>query len=384
MKIAIFTDTYTPQINGVAKTLERLTRYFSRTGIDHIVFAPQNVKDELEKVHVEKVKSIPFAIYPECRIALPNLYFIKKKLLRFRPDLIHVATPFNMGLVGRYYAGKLGIPLVGSFHTDFDAYLNYYKMEFLSPILWNYMRWFHNSMEKTFVPSQETLVQLQEKGFTHLDIWSRGVDCRLFGPSDDSTRNLREKYGIGEKYILSYVGRLAPEKDIETLEKIIEKIGKNRAGDVHWLIAGDGPLSGEMKARFTKHITFTGYLTPAKLAHVYAGSDLMVFPSPTETFGNVVLESMACGTPVIGADAGGVRNIISSEINGALCPPKDDDAFVSAVNHFLDNDAQRQAAGASARSYALTQSWDRIFEKLLNDYDRVLTHQDSGLLHMNG
>lgn len=165
MKIAIFTDTYTPQVNGVAKTLERLTNYLHRKGIDYTLFAPQNVKDNNENNHVQKMKSIPLAVYPECRLALPNLHFVKKKLEHFQPDLIHVATPFTMGLLGKYYATKLNIPLIGSYHTDFDAYLSYYKMEFLSPVLWNYLRWFHNSLQKTFVPSLETFKQLKEKNF---------------------------------------------------------------------------------------------------------------------------------------------------------------------------------------------------------------------------
>lgn len=379
MRIAIFTDTFTPQVNGVAKTLERLTRYLNRKGIEYTLFAPQNIKEENERMNIQKVKSIPFAVYPECRLAVPNPYLLRKKLLNFQPDLIHVATPFNMGLLGKYYARKFGIPLVGSYHTDFDAYLAYYKMEILSPILWNYLRWFHNSLKKTFVPSHETLQQLKNKGFHNLGIWSRGVDCSLFHP-DDADNAIRRKYAIKAKHILSFAGRLAPEKDIETLQKVMKNVNEKMGDDVHWLIVGDGPLSSDFKANFGEHVTFTGYLNAPKVAQVFAASDLMVFPSSTETFGNVVLESLACGTPVIGANAGGVKNIIVNDKTGILCTPKCVDEFTSAIFKLLDNESKWREMSTAARRYALTQSWDQIFGKLLDDYADVLNIPSGALL----
>ncbi|TGA97017.1 glycosyltransferase family 1 protein [Sporolactobacillus shoreae] len=383
MRIAIFTDTFTPQINGVAKTLERLTRYLNKEGIDYLLFAPQNVKEEKKNMNVQKVKSIPFAVYPECRLAVPNPYYVKKKLLRFQPDLIHVATPFNMGLLGKYYARKWGIPLVGSYHTDFDAYLAYYKMDLLSPVLWNYLRWFHHSLQKTFVPSNETLIQLKSKGFHDLSIWSRGVDCRLFHPDFDEN-TIRKNYAIRARHILTFAGRLAPEKDIETLQRVMKKIDEQMGDNVHWLIAGDGPLYSEFRANAGKQVTFTGYLSANMLAQVFAASDLMVFPSPTETFGNVVLESLACGTPVVGANAGGVKNIIHNNKTGVLCTPKCVDEFVSAISYLLGNESKWQEMSFAARHYALAQSWDRIFEKLLNDYEEVLSTQRRSCAEANG
>ncbi|MDD9148712.1 glycosyltransferase family 1 protein [Sporolactobacillus sp. CQH2019] len=373
MRIAIFTDTFTPQVNGVAKTLERLTRYLNKTGIGYTLFAPQNVREEHKRTNIQKVKSIPFAVYPECRFAVPNPYFVRRKLLQFQPDLIHVATPFNMGLLGRYYARKLDIPLVGSYHTDFDAYLAYYKMELISPILWNYLRWFHNSLQKTFVPSPATFVQLKDKGFHSLAIWGRGVDCGLFHP-DNAENAIRREYGIAAEHILSFAGRLAPEKDIATLQKVMKNINGKMKNHVHWLIAGDGPLYSEFKAKFSEHVTFTGYLPAQKLAQVFAASDLMVFPSATETFGNVVLESLACGTPVIGANAGGVKNILVNHKTGILCTPQRVNEFTSAVSLLLRDHLKRREMSQAARRYALTQSWDQIFEKLLDDYADVVGH----------
>ncbi|MCO7126982.1 glycosyltransferase family 1 protein [Sporolactobacillus shoreicorticis] len=381
MKIALFTDTFTPQINGVAKTLNHLTKYFDRKQISYTVFAPLNVKDENKSNHVQKLKSIPFAVYPECRLAVPNLHLVKKTLLHFQPDLIHVATPFTMGLLGKYYARKLKIPLVGSYHTDFDAYLIYYKMEFLSPLLWNYLRWFHNSLQKTFVPSHETLQQLQKKHFEHLSIWSRGVDCTLFRP-DCYSGTIRNKYSITAKHLLCFAGRLAPEKDIDTLQSIIDIVNTKIGNQVQWLIAGDGPLAKDLKSRAAKNVLFTGYLTPDELAAVYAASDLMVFPSSTETFGNVVLESMACGTPVIGANAGGVKNIITDDQNGKLCTPKSACEFADALIPLLEDPVTRHKMSQCAIEHARSQSWDHIFAQLLSEYAELFEHRSANLLRV--
>ncbi|MBE7102591.1 glycosyltransferase family 1 protein [Bacillus cereus] len=379
MRVAIFTDTFTPQVNGVAKTLERLTRYFQKENITYSVFAPQHTAEDNFVINVNKMRSIPLTIlYPECRFAFPTPR-IKRELLAFKPDIIHIATPFNMGLCGLYYAKKLNIPVVGSYHTDFDAYLHYYKIEFLSNMLWNYLRWFHSHMQKNFVPSPETLHQLKKKEFQQLYIWGRGVDCTLFHPTYNKDL-FRKKYNITAKYILSYVGRLAPEKDIDTLQDLIVKTAHTRS-DIHWLITGDGPLAKGLHENVPKtNVTFTGYLQGKDLAEVYASSDLMVFPSTTETFGNVVLESLACGTPVIGANSGGVKNIITDGKTGFLCEPKNADSFLSSIYELLNNEERLKQTGVAASSYAKSQSWDEIFHSLLNQYEEVLHQNESELL----
>ncbi|MFE4759949.1 glycosyltransferase family 4 protein [Bacillus mycoides] len=379
MRVAIFTDTFTPQVNGVAKTLERLTKYFQRENIAYSVFAPQHTAEDNFVANVNKMRSIPLTIlYPECRFAFPTPR-IKRELLAFKPDIIHIATPFNMGICGLYYAKKLNIPVVGSYHTDFDAYLRYYKIEFLSNMLWNYLSWFHSHMQKNFVPSPETLHQLKKKGFQALYIWGRGVDCTLFHPTYNKDL-FRKKYNITAKYILSYVGRLAPEKDIDTLQTLIQTTNKER-DDIHWLIAGDGPLAKGLHENVPKtNVTFTGYLQGKDLAEVYASSDLMVFPSTTETFGNVVLESLACGTPVIGANSGGVKNIITDGKTGFLCEPKNANSFLSSIYELLNNEEMRKQMSQDTHSYATTQSWDEIFSDLLIHYDDVIQSRKAEML----
>lgn len=371
MKIAIFTDTFAPDVNGVARTLKRFTDYLEVNGHEFIVFAPESTKESRFSSHIHRFTSMPFFLYPECRLALPNMIQVKSKLQRFKPDLIHVATPFNIGLCGIHYAKKLNIPLVGSYHTDFDQYLSYYDLQIFSKILWKYMHWFHRSFEKIFVPSQETLKQLQKQKFKNLHIWGRGVDCSLFHPHY-SNDELFKKYHIKEKFLLSYVGRLAPEKDIDTLLQISHELPKELQHNIHWLIVGDGPYKEEMMKKAPINMTFAGYLTGETLAKVYANSHLFIFPSPTETFGNVVLEAHAAGTPVIGANSGGVKNIIQQGRTGYLCEPKNIEQFSNAIITLLTNPSLQLQMSDQARKYALTQSWNAIFDNLLDEYEEVI------------
>jgi glycosyltransferase involved in cell wall biosynthesis len=371
MRIAIFTDTFAPDVNGVARTLKRFTDYLEANGYEYRVFAPLSTNESRFSSHIHRFASLPFFLYPECRLALPNMLQLKAELQRFKPDLIHVATPFNIGLCGLHYAKKFNIPIVGSYHTDFDQYLEYYDLQFFSKFLWKYMHWFHKPLRKIFVPSIETMEQLKRKGFSNIRIWGRGVDCNLFHPNY-SAQQVRDQFQIKEKFILSYVGRLAPEKDIETLMNISIQLPENMRSQIHWLIVGDGPSKEEMVKNAPDNMTFAGYLNGEDLAKIYASSDLFIFPSPTETFGNVVLEALATGTPVIGANSGGVKNIISENVTGYLCEPKHVDQFQQAIIHLLENNTLRLKMGENARKYALSQTWDQIFEGLLKDYEDAL------------
>ncbi|QFT90287.1 GDP-mannose-dependent alpha-mannosyltransferase [Bacillus sp. THAF10] len=374
MKIAIFTDTFTPEVNGVAKTLKRFTTYLDSKGIEYRVFAPESPSKDLFSSQVHRFASLPFFLYPECRLAIPNMLSVKTELLKFQPDLIHVATPFNIGLCGLHYAKKLNIPVVGSYHTDFDKYLDYYDLPFLTKVLWSYMRWFHRPLRKIFVPSTSTQDHLRKHGFTNTSIWPRGVDCSIFQPTH-SSNHLKNKYHIKEKYVLSYVGRLAPEKDIALLPEIQAALPASIRHDVHWLLVGDGPLKQELHKKAPPNITFAGFQSGDGLSEIYAGSDLFVFPSATETFGNVVLESLASGTPVVGADAGGVRTIIQQGVTGHLCKPKDVSSFAAAIHSLLSDHEKRDQMSIAGRQYALEQSWDAIFEKLLKDYESALMEE---------
>ncbi|WP_413303495.1 glycosyltransferase family 1 protein [Bacillus sp. 1P10SD] len=371
MKIAIFTDTFFPDMNGVARTLKRFTNYLDDYNLTYKIFAPENSTSQYGGNQIHRLKSLPFFLYPECRLAIPSLFDLSSKLQDFSPDVIHVATPFSIGLCGVYLAKKYKIPLVGSYHTNFDEYLKYYNLSFLTKILWKYMHWFHSPCQKLFVPSVDTYQQLKQQGFRNLELWPRGVDCQLFHPNHEQEK-VQKLYCPSEKFLLTFVGRLAPEKDIQTLLTVARNMPGAINEKLQWLIIGDGPLRDELEAQAPNNMTFTGYLDGQSLAEIYSASDLFVFPSPTETFGNVVLEALASGTPVIGANAGGVKNIIKSGQTGYLCTPGNVEEFTSATLRLLNNAALRKQMAIAGRMYALTQRWDEIFKNLICHYTDVI------------
>jgi glycosyltransferase involved in cell wall biosynthesis len=374
MKIAIFTDTFYPDVNGVARTFKRFTDYLDMKQISYKIFAPGSHTDEYASSNIHRFKSLSFFLYPECRLSFPNLLQMKTELQNFSPELIHVATPFNIGLCGSYLAKKMKIPLVGSYHTDFGHYLKYYDLQFLSNSLWKYIKWFYKPCQKLFVPSTETLKQLHQHGFTNLELWPRGVDCQLFHPFYDK-KAVRQKYGLSKKFLLTYAGRLAPEKDVDILLKVAGSMPEKINNQIDWLVVGDGPLREDIQKKAPFNMRFTGYLEGESLAEVYSASDLFVFPSPTETFGNVVLEALASGTPVIGANAGGVKNIIKPGVMGDLCSPGNIEQFSGSIQQLLASDSKRLQMGLEGRKYALMQKWDKIFDRILWHYSSIIKEQ---------
>lgn len=372
VKIAIFTDTYFPQVNGVANSLKRLTDHLEKRQIQYQIFAPE-VEDTPAYPNINQFFSIPVFLYPECRTALANPKRIKAKVQEFNPDIIHIATPYMMGLYGLFCAKKLHIPVVSSYHTHFDQYLEYYRASWLLPVLHKYLKWFHESTERTFVPSKETKSKLAELGFHSLSIWGRGVDCSQFHPIAVN-QPIREKYNIQEEYILLYVGRFAPEKDLATLSAIMDSLPESWNNRVHWLLAGDGPCLPEWKRKAAerKNMTLTGYLKGAELSQVYASADLFVFPSKTETFGNVVLESLASGTPAIVSNSGGVKEMVEDGVTGRICPAKSTEHFTAAIIELLNQTMMRNMFGTAARKYALSQSWESILDGLIGEYEEVI------------
>ncbi|WP_349408234.1 glycosyltransferase family 1 protein [Pseudalkalibacillus sp. SCS-8] len=374
MKIALFSDTYYPQVNGVANTLHRLVSYWERQGIDCKVIVPKSgTTEDLYASQTHSLPSMRFLLYKECRVALPYNRGVTQELLAFQPDLIHVATPFSTGLFGMNHGKKYGVPMVASYHTNFDHYLSYYHLQWATNWLWKYLHWFHSNFDQTYVPSHDTLDHLTKKGFDKLSIWGRGVDTALYHPGRCSDE-FKKKYNIpGTHLLLTYVGRLAPEKDIETFINIIRTFPKEWQDQVSWMIVGEGPSEEVMKETLHSYsnVRFTGYLRGEELSQAYRASDLFIFPSPTETFGNVVLESMACGTPVIGADSGGVRTIIQDGTNGYLVTPGRSQAFIDRILFLLKHPKILKRFGKMSREYALSQSWNTIFAKLTKEYMEI-------------
>ncbi|MFB9325226.1 glycosyltransferase family 4 protein [Paenibacillus aurantiacus] len=373
MRLAIFTDTYEPEVNGVARTLGRWADYLKRQGIPVQVFAPDPAASAAEPAPsaVERFASLPFYLYPECRLALPNPRHIRRALQSFQPTLIHVATPFNLGLCGIHYARKYEIPLVASYHTHFDRYLPFYNLQWMVKMLWRYLNWFHQDASRIFVPSASTRGELLGRGWDEhrLSVWPRGIDARLYHPVVDRS-GLLAAHGIEPgQFVVFYAGRLAPEKNVETALAAFALFRERACPDARLVMAGDGPSAQGLKeqaASLGLPVHFLGFTPPKQLQQWYAASDVFLFPSPTETFGNVVLESMACGTPVVTASSGGVADIVEPMATGILCDPASPEAFADALTLLHDQPQLRASMAIQAMAYARSQSWDDIFGRLLD------------------
>jgi len=365
MRIAFISETFLPKIDGITNTLCRLLEHLDQRGHPSVMFAPQGAPSIYAGTPILQPVSIPFPFYPELKIANP-FTSLERHLVEFRPDLIHVVNPFSIGVAGTRYARMHDIPLVASYHTDVPGYTTrFYGMPFMTDLIWDYFRWVHNQADLTLCPSHATLQELNQKGFKNLKIWSRGVDMERFAPS-----KCRPEWRWGmsggrpESMILLYVGRLAAEKRVEWLLPVIQSLPF-----AHLVIVGDGPRREELEALFGgTNTTFTGYLQGEDLARAYASADIFVFPSANETFGNVVLEAMASGLPVVAPRSGGVMDSVIDGETGLLFDSDQQNDLVAAVSKIIMDPGMMRKMGSAARRTASKRSWNGILDHLIEDY----------------
>ncbi|MBB6669818.1 glycosyltransferase family 4 protein [Cohnella nanjingensis] len=370
VRLALFTDTYAPEINGVAKTLERWVGYLRKQGVACQVFAPARPRGEEAAAGVaERLASVPFFLYPECRIAMPASAGAERKLLDFRPTVVHVATPFGTGMTGRRLALKHGIPLVASHHTHFVRYLPFYNLQWMGKLLWRYLHWFHRPCRRIYVPSRSVLEECRKDGWRGLEVWSRAIDTSVFHPRVDRGALFAANGIPQDAFVALYAGRLAPEKQTEVAVHAAARFARETGADVRLALAGDGPQAPGIRALAAKlglNAVFLGSVTQRELQPWMAASDALLFPSPTETFGNVALEAMACGLPVVAANAGALPDTVEDGASGLLCPPADPSAFADALIRLYREPGLRAALSERAIQEAQSRSWDDVFGRLLN------------------
>jgi len=372
LRIALFTGNYNHIKDGVSLTLNRLVRFLESKGVEVLVFGPSIPNPPID--HAGKLLEVPSIAPPgrgEYRVSLflPEVY--KLELEDFKPDIIHIATPDILGLIALRYARKNNIPLVSSYHTHFTSYLNYYKLDILEPLLWKYLRWFYDKCEKVFVPSLSMIDWLKGNGFDdRLVLWSRGVDLDLFNP-DKRDLEWRRSVGIkDDEIVVGFVSRLVWEKDLRTVISVAKKLFLKNAS-IRILVGGDGPAMAEMQAELPEAV-YVGHKFGDELARVYASSDVFLFPSDTEAFGNVTLEALSSGVPAVVSDAVGSSSIVIDGESGYLTTPKDIDAFVNNIYKLCEDGNMRKQMSVNARKRATTFEWDAIMNGLLNDYYSVL------------
>ncbi|CCQ96195.1 conserved hypothetical protein [[Clostridium] ultunense Esp] len=379
MKVVLFTDTYRPEVNGVAMTLGRLADYLKEKSFSVKVVAPLPSMIGRDEPHVFRSYSLPFFPYPEVRVAIPNPFTLQKELREFAPDLCHIATPFNLGLTGLHFCKKNRTPVVASYHTHFDRYLPYYNLSILKNGLWAYVKWFYSQAEKIYAPSRETEKLLREHGLNSIEIWPRGIDVSFFRPKEKGEASpLPPAHG---KLTLLYVGRLAPEKDLSILMEAYESLPPHIKRRVRLVLVGDGPMAKELREKADDSVLFTGFQQGEELARFYRFADLFTFPSSTETYGNVILEAFASGLPVLAVNQGGVKENVRHGETGWLVRPRDVDAFRQGIITLVEDAPLRERLSRQALFYAKRQSWENVFSNLIRSYQEVLQKREQISIH---
>ena len=375
MKIAIVTETFLPSTDGIVTRLCATIRWLRRHGHQITVIAPDLGVYDYHGAAVEGVPARPFFLYPDKKLSMPSRR-VGALLRRIEPDLVHIVNPAMLGAAGIYYARKLRLPMVASYHTQIPKYADYYRVPFLKPALWWWLRLLHNRADLNLCTSQSVLDELNGRRFRNVRLWKRGVDTERFGPQyRDEEMRRRLSGGRPDKTVLLFVGRLAAEKGIERIREALGTLP-----DVCLALVGDGPHRPDLEKRFQGTSTvFTGFLHGEELARAYASADLFVFPSTTETLGLVILEAMASGLPVVAGRSGPTCEQIEDGVTGVLYDPDRPGDLAEAVRRLKD-ESLRERISRNACAAADRIGWNGACEQLLEYYQTVLAEKTRGPL----
>ncbi len=356
MKVTFVTDTYHPQTNGVARTLERLVRGLRERGHAVDVIRPAILGTEEDGM---EVPSVPLPGYDGLHVGLSTRFPILARWNKERPDVVYVATETPLGIAAINAANALKVPVVSGFHTNFQQYLSYYKLSGFEPIATFYLKTVHNLSLRTYVPCEDVRLALRAEGFDNLELLPKGVDTHLFDPNRRDEA-LRTNWGASEVAPVGmFVGRIAAEKNLPLAARAFRLMAE-RAPDFCGVFVGDGPKRDELAEQYPE-FHFVGAKYGEDLARHYASADIFVFPSTTETFGNVILEAMASGLVTVAYDYVAAREHIQNGVNGFTAEFEQEDALLESCLHALDqrhwSDVRQQA-----RQTAVGVSWDCVID----------------------
>ena len=368
MRYTIVTETYPPEVNGVALTVQGLEQGLRARGHDVDLVRPRQTSDADGKATPTEtlVRSLPLPRYPDLRIGLPATRKLARAWSEQRPDALYVATEGPLGWSALRAARRLGIPAATGFHTRFDEYMRDYGAAFLQHTALRWMRRFHNGADATLVPTHELQAFLQAQGFDKVVRLPRAVDTTLFDPARRD-RALRASWGLNDDALaVIYVGRIAAEKNLGLAITAFRALQQQHP-DARYIWVGDGPLREQLQ-RDNPDFVFCGIQRDATLASHFASGDLFLFPSHSETFGNVTLEAMASGVPTIAFDYGAAHEMLQDGVHGAAIADGDDAGFSAAALRFANDPAQRKAMGIAAREAVRALNPEQV----ASDFDDIL------------
>jgi glycosyltransferase involved in cell wall biosynthesis len=372
MKIALYQASARPGQDGTTTTLGQMLAAMDRERIRYRVFTPDPPADGAAGAGGDfvRVPSLRLPFYRDYGLALPRRRDYWGALDDFAPDLVHIGTPDAAGLSMLKWSRRNDVPAIGAYHTHFPAYLQHYRLAFMFRALWRYLRWFYGACAATLVPTPVIAAELAARGIQRLCDWPRGVDPARFAPRYRSPE-LRRSWGVGPgDCVFAYVGRLANEKNVPLLAAAWAAV-RARQPRARLVWVGDGPWRARLE-RLTPDATFTGRLRGEALAAAYASADALVFPSQTDTFGNVVLEAQASGLPVIGLDGTAVTACVRHRESGLLLPRAEPACLADAMEALAGNADERRRMGDQALRQARGRTWQAVFDGQFAVYRDVL------------
>jgi len=377
LNIAVVTETYPPDINGVAHTLSKIVQGLQARG--HVIWLVRPRQPGVDVALVNSsyqellVRGLPIPFYRQLRLGLPAKRELLRLWTRQRPDIVHIATEGPLGWSALQVARKLKLPISTDFRTNFHAYSQHYGIGWLRGAILAYMKKFHNAAHATMVPTTALESELAGSGFKRLSVVPRGIDTGLFSPSQRQLQ-LRSSWGAAEQdRVMIYVGRLAVEKNLGAVIDCYRAL-KPQHPDIKLVLVGDGPMRNELQQKHPD-ILFAGFRVGQDLAQHYASADMFMFASKTETFGNVTIEAMASGLAVVAFRHAAAGELIQSGVNGMLAEPSDNLGFSAAAQVLLSDREHMRAIGQQAWQTAHALGWPKVVEKTESVFQKILLEQ---------
>jgi phosphatidylinositol alpha 1,6-mannosyltransferase len=370
VRVAIVTESFLPHVNGVTNSVLRVLEHLEATGHEALVVTPiAGGPSHYAGARVVTLASLPMPGYSQVEISLAGTRTLKDVLEAFGPDVVHLASPFVVGPPTTRAAAKLNIPVVAVFQTDMAGFAARWGWQAAENWVWRRIERIHGAADRTLAPSRATLEQLEAHGIPRLALWPRGVDAEAFH-SRHRDEAWRRSVGNGRPLLVGYVGRLAPEKEVEQLRALSGLEG------VRVVVVGDGPSRDELQ-RSMPDAAFVGFLSGAELSRAIASLDVMVHTGRHETFCQTIQEAMASGVPVVAPAAGGPLDLVDPSRTGWLYPPGDALALRDHVRDLAGDDHKRRMMGQAARDAVAHRSWPSVMRSLMHHYRAVIAERST-------
>ena len=378
LRVAIFSGNYNYVRDGANQALNRLAGYLLRKGASVRIYSPTVAEPAFEaKGEIVHVPSVPIPGRSEYKFAIALPRRVKKDIRAYRPNIFHVASPELMGHRAVTLARGLDLPVIASVHTRFETYPRYYGLAFLEPVVLAILRRFYRRCDAIFAPSDSMAQLLRDQRMNYdVGIWSRGIDREIFNPGH---RDLAWRRALGiedDMPAIGFVGRLVMEKGLDVFSDTIDRLARRQVPH-KVLVVGDGPARDWFEKRLPDAL-FTGLQEGPDLGRAIASLDMLFNPSVTETFGNVTLEAMAAGLPVVAAAATGSESLVAEGVTGRLVRPGACDRFAEALAFYCRDPEARRAAGQAGYEASQRYGWDEVNQELADAYLRIIRQHSQG------